>query len=79
MIFIVVKAVTSGENATVMTYSSVHMGIVTLFLLFSVSLSYVNEKFAELIGLSIIVPNAIIILLSFTTEILSMNTTSRDF
>ena len=53
-------------------------GFPTLFLAITVYLSYGNEKYVEMLGLSIIIPNIIIVCLTNMTDVIEMNSSTRN-
>ena len=56
------------RSNTVAMYILAWVGIPTFFLAFSVFLSFKNEKFTEIIGISIMIPTMIILFISYTTD-----------
>lgn len=69
VIGIVVMRTSEEERAnSVAMYILAWVGIPTLFLAFSVYLSFKNNKFTEIIGLSIMIPSMIILFISYMTD-----------
>ena len=59
-------------------YMCIAQGFPTLFLAITVYISYKNEKFVEILGLSIIIPTIILFCLSYMTETLDMTKEARN-
>ena len=78
LIFLALWKFKDGENSPAMKLVCIQIVIPTVFLMLAVILSRFNEKFTELIGLSLIVPNTVIIFVLRTTDIIELDTPSRD-
>ena len=76
---LLLKSLEDEESNKAITYFCVVQCVPTIFLAFTVLMSYQNEKFAELLSLSIIIPTLIIVFLSYQTESFNLDKDSRNF
>ena len=75
---LLLKFLEDEKSTKSITYFCVVQCVPTIFLAFTVLISYQNEKFAEMLGFSIIIPTVIIVFLSHQTESFNLDTEARN-